>query len=1229
MTAKNPSRAGKRDDTSERRAADLEGLLALWRATPRARGGWWALAGFSFQSALYLQRFFLGLQEGAQSPAELAKTELLSDIFVPEGGAYTLTQVKRTLDRSALADALREAYEIARRCEPALLDRLNFRIACLACETPARPADFAVEAVVKDEKHRDAETWSRMLARFAADAVFVAPDPLDRLYDMLWHAGIADPSGFVDDCLGILLRLFADPGEQAIAEIAWQLNSAFQQAKGAESVARIGHLLRAGDLALDARAATDREILFDRRPQFSDIRLGRVRERKEVLDGLLTTFEPWWRGVTAAAGAAKIPVFWIEGRSGEGKSVLLLQLAHRLALNPHPPLISLLRSADELPAWVERQRAIQEVGQSAGALPALALVDDLHFIRDRDAFEAELHPPVGTSPPRVAVLACGPSNERKTFAQDFGALFDSDGFTVPNLGGVEMREFSNWFAQRTGQNALDIVDPENRMLVVWMFELLRRESIATFARNFGRRLEELGLFDFARAILAANALELPAPASLFEALPDRQRDAFEALCSQTQLHFAQTAPGVDTFVGYRLSHPQIVWQMYRAWFSPDTLPAQWGRDLAISLIAAAKRSDRNYANQLIFALGTSARLSTESPGGLDQALRELYRKQFEKLSPAEAAPQLPRWLEIQFRGSAGRLEPDPVQAAIKLASRPAQPISNAVASWLWRISETQPYSSRAVELRTAAESLLFDAPDLPTTGWALGAIASKSADAAAAFDLCRRWLVANPTHPQGYELLKPLVATRSDDRELIEIALRWAEANASHPLAYQLLSPLVAARPTDHKAIAAALTWLAANSTVVQAHQLLGVLVAAQPDDAKLINAALIWLETSLTHPQVYKLFGALVAAQPDNATVIDAARTWVETNPNHPHAYELLTALVAAQPDDAKVIGAALTWVRRNAAHPQVRVLLTTLVAARPEDEEMIGVALTWVERDPTRPEAYEVLRTLVAARPGDTPVIEAALTWIKTNPNHLQAHELLKPLIAARADEDEVIAVARNWLARSSRHPNAYIVLVSLISRSGADEWMHHGEQMLATVSPAGRRELLRVLLGRSEASRHYVDLTLDAVATESQQRNRNVLLHSLARALANNLQNALQYLSGEPEGERRRVATRALARGLRQFPNRAEEFLALVDAAPPDDVGLMLAACIESEVTDEHLTPVLRQWLNDHRRARGYGTVLRALKGRPTRLNALIALGGLRRAVVEDYENSDPATSAGAMP
>src|SRR5208282_6677641 len=114
------------------------------------------------------------------------------------------------LDRPKLAASIRKAYEIAKLCDAEFLAKLRFRITCLDRETPAVPKDFTVEEIVGAAG--DSQMWTRLLDCFDVDdAIIEEPDPLDHLYDFLWHVGIRDAGSFVDNCLGILLRLFANP----------------------------------------------------------------------------------------------------------------------------------------------------------------------------------------------------------------------------------------------------------------------------------------------------------------------------------------------------------------------------------------------------------------------------------------------------------------------------------------------------------------------------------------------------------------------------------------------------------------------------------------------------------------------------------------------------------------------------------------------------------------------------------------------------------------------------------------------------------------------------------------------------------------------------------------------------------------------------------------------------------------------------------------------------------
>src|SRR5207248_8394548 len=159
--------------------------LEHWRHQHRQRatGGWWALAGFSFQASAFLLRFFKQLEDGTTEPGRLAEMEQLSDILCPQDGRLTLIQVKRTLSRASLIAALEEAYlitDLCRRETPALLERLRFQIACRKKGTPLTIADLSMADVI--ETKGNTESWQAMLRQFdAAAPIIEEPEALDQL----------------------------------------------------------------------------------------------------------------------------------------------------------------------------------------------------------------------------------------------------------------------------------------------------------------------------------------------------------------------------------------------------------------------------------------------------------------------------------------------------------------------------------------------------------------------------------------------------------------------------------------------------------------------------------------------------------------------------------------------------------------------------------------------------------------------------------------------------------------------------------------------------------------------------------------------------------------------------------------------------------------------------------------------------------------------------------------
>lgn len=587
------------DEFGKPQANDIQTLTSLWHQQSGTHGGWWALAGFSFQSAIYLLRFFEGLRERRDEPSKLAETEKLSDIFKPENGAYRLIQVKRTLRPDALKSALREAYRTAQLCTAELLDTLVFQIACLHRETPKRLWDVRMDEVIQGDG--DLELWGRMLSRFhASDPIIVEPDPLDHLHYLLWEAGVQDTQSFVTRCLGELLEVFVVPSEDEIARLARRLASQFYTVLPSKPPPVIGTQLKAVDFARRAEANSDQDVVVAVRPTLRDFQMGRFRERPDVFSALRQAFEGWWDKLKVEESRA-VPVFWIDGRSGEGKSVLLLQLVQHVLSGTAPPVVVRL-SPDELPAWVARQRQRQRQHRlnHEGWQPIIAVIDDLHTVGDMEEWTQQLRSATDLEFPGIAVIACGPTPERQELERVCRPLLDVKHFTMPNLDAAEMDAFRKWYVDRTGKDvSLDASDPANRLLVIWMFELAQGRSLHDFAQNFRQRLVRHDLLDLAKVILAANAVELPAPSRLIAELHHEKRDRFGTLCRAGQLHFEETTQTVttlkmdhSTFIGYRLAHLQIAWRLYCEWpRGYASLAAIWARDLAEGVAAAMRQGD--------------------------------------------------------------------------------------------------------------------------------------------------------------------------------------------------------------------------------------------------------------------------------------------------------------------------------------------------------------------------------------------------------------------------------------------------------------------------------------------------------------------------------------------------------------------------------------------------------------------------------------------------------------
>lgn len=1019
------------DDSKQPPGQLLQDLLERWRHQhrKRAEGGWWSLAGFSFQASAFLLRFFPQLEKGTTEPGQLAEMEQLSDILCPQDGRLTLIQVKRTLDKASLVAALEEAYlitDLCRRETPALLGRLRFQIACRRKDTPLNVADLSMSDVIKADG--DTESWQAMLRQFdALNPIIEEPDTLDQLHLYLWNAGVQDTTLLIEQCAGRMLNSFDMPGPQAIRMLGRDLRSYFFAAPRRNNWIPIGRVLTLNHTTPDKQASKYTGVLTGQVPKFDHLRKGYLRERPQIFQSLWTAFTRWLPTLDSSESELidKIPVFWISGRSGEGKSVLLLQLIAEFLKSVEATPTLQLQSGNDLPRLIETVPEPRQLSDPARS-HIFAVIDDVYDLRDHEGWGDEIRNACSLRTPPLAIITCGPTEQREQFTSHLIGQFNVAYFEVPILGRDECFEFLAWYEARTGKSRdLNNLTTENVLLVQFIFELAQGMRLPEFAQRFKRRLLRLKFFEVARAILAVNALYMDAPLALIES--DKDRDALARLCREDQLHFRITpAENGSAMEGVRLAHAHLAWLLFVEWVEPPTTLAKaCARELAKAMLVMEREPASLAAGRLLSQLLTTTRLSdTADDNSLtptanrSETIRELYRLHIRDHGgqPSLATATLPRWLDFAFKIPALNLDPDPAFYAVAGFSDDSRAhlIHGSAAAWVWIISERR-FGEEAKQLRDAAEEFLLRYPNNPGIRSSIARLYARSQNNEAAKRFATKWLVANPTHPEAYQTISPLVAANPANDEVMKLAIDWLDANSTHPRASQLIAPLVAANPANDEVMKRAIDWLDANPDHPNAYWLITPLVAANPANAAVARRAIDWLDANPDHPKAYWLIPPLVSANPANATVLKKAIDWLDAKPTHPQAFFLLPPLVKAGKADPKLIDIALNIIG-PIKKGQRDYVLPALARALVHNLENAGRYLNGIYAE----ERKHLVCALIGKGMKPDPDVFTDFVYHGANdiaPDHW--YNILKSAVLEQAESDNLNAIIARWLNENFRAP------------------------------------------------------------------------------------------------------------------------------------------------------------------------------------------------------------------
>lgn len=780
--------------TSNRAALDAEwaALCEAWveRFPRRAEGGRLALAGFRFQLLIFL-REALGAALRSNRALQLdVLTETLADVVqesVPR--AVVVTETKRTLSSGSLADALEEFWlieNLAREIAPSIANILEFRV--IASSRKLAEATDAVErwskaaAVADPSRALVLETFRRHVT------VAVEPLPYDRLLELTANELEApDPVALIDRWVGLLVNSTSsrETLKQA-CQLIWSDITNLQRS-GGDRRPRAVHLVTADDHAPSEVRAGD--VLDGQQPQLGHLRAGYFAERPSVVDPLVDAVHDWLSRAQDADDL-RVPIFWVGGRSGSGKSVALLQLVAEVYQEGVHPILWIGNKAEALADAASWGREI-----ARGQQWLIAVDDPYQPVAEGNAFATWARLLVDLEGPRQRadipeiprLLCCGPTEQAHRLQRAFPDDIRVTLIELPHEHLQALDDLREWYVRRTGRRPPEYAAGADVLLVQLFFEWNQGRPLSEFAARFKRRVEQLdgsgGVQDALSTLLALNRLYVGLPArALEEVLSPTQRDALEALVRDEHLRF-------DPKTGRTawLAHPHLANAIYEWWYPASASTAERERHIEQGVLYCAKYGTGLLEQSApIWALSTTISERT-APDLLrldDAARKRVLERAYVHIQ--DELGRIPTTMAAAWIRAAGvvsglQLKPHPASVAVDDLS--GGPLLDDDGVALAAVNLLEHLSSLPDELATRAPAVVEDLlrrsrldSRLWAATWERAWAQSKRVTLG---QLALEWLRREPANREAWSRIwRELRRQRSAyESELDELGFRWLQAS--------------------------------------------------------------------------------------------------------------------------------------------------------------------------------------------------------------------------------------------------------------------------------------------------------------------------------------------------------------------------------------------------------------------------------------------------------------------
>ena len=882
------------------RAKSHAELRQLWSTEEpgRAAGGWWSLSGFSIQATVAFERFVR--RSVIEGKTDAFSVETISDLS-EVGTKVRLTQVKRTLTRHTLASAVAEACKIVALCSPSLVSTLEFQVICERDEANLKPVDLTACDVFGSEPHALGDL-ELVLAQFSSkEPVKVVGNPGLALRRTLLEARVDDPDKVARSVLGTLFDAFDGRDKEEVERALHKALSEIRAHVRPEYVAAAGRLLTPD---LFARRSVEKRALFNgARPRLDELVNGRFLSRPETLAPLIAAAETWLSDLEASFGKdeRRLPILWLEGRSGDGKSILTLQLLEALvAHRGRLAAITELKRREELSSWLETACPwVTDIPNQA----EIGFVDDL----SSSLGLAELDPLIDDAFYRgsnyVGLITCGTLERGEAFGKGRHVALTRVPIGAPKPADFEA--LRRWAEQRLGR-ALPIPPQADATLSEYVSRL-------TSAGSYAHRLVT-AMSSSLRAALAVNALGLPAPVSLVG-----DADLLSFTRDRPDTDFAP----IEDADGIRVAHAEATWLLYVDALGDAGLAETWGGDLgrvmSIRLEAGDDIAARTILGEMMNTRLALARLKRSGDRTMEPVLFDAAYRTFEQSCPLEKRASLFRqWLVAVLNGRVtvvtlaflrdhGRqfLTHESVATNIKLE------VAAALLTVGRRIEDAAT--------RQAAEYLRRAGPGVAAAKFAIGVLSRSYRGENA--DIALAWLTRNGLHREAGEVLAR-VLDKHAPAKVQNIAAGFVDRFIDDPISGPVLGKL-SAFPRTKAFYQLQDRWLGRCSDPRRAagiyrDQLNG------PRWWQYADRALVLMRQ---HPGLdggQDVLSPLLKRRGDDASVVGAARAWLDWHVGHGAATPVLIDLVEVQPLQAEDLARAFTHIIQGA--PGANYLFATV---------------------------------------------------------------------------------------------------------------------------------------------------------------------------------------------------------------------------------------------------------------------------------------------------------------